>query len=107
MGLAGGRGSTVHCKGHRPKIGTDGMVGHVAATRQMRYAPNVTLDPYYIGCEADTRSEVAIPLQVEDELVGVFTASHCELDAFSSAHFRLLHGLSSHVASPFHNPPRF
>ena len=34
------------------------MVGHVAATGHMRYAPDVDLDPYYIPCEPDTRSEV-------------------------------------------------
>ena len=105
--LAGVRGCSVHGKGHRLKIGTEGMAGHVAATRQMLYAPDVALDPYYIACEADTRSEVAIPLQVEGELVGVFTASHCELDAFSTAHLRLLQGLCSHVAVAVQNSQRF
>jgi len=93
--LAGVRGCSVHGKGHRLKIGTEGMAGHVAATRQMLYAPDVALDPYYIACEADTRSEVAIPLQVEGELVGVFTASIVSWMLFSTAHLRLLQGLCS------------
>jgi phosphoserine phosphatase RsbU/P len=105
--LAGVRGCTVNCKGHRLKVGTEGMVGYVAATRQMHYAPDVTRDPYYMACEADTRSEVAIPLQVEGDLVGVFTASHCELDAFSPAQLRLLQGLCSHVAVAVQNSRRF
>lgn len=105
--LAGVRGCTVHGKGHRLKVGTEGMVGYVAATRQMRYAPDVTRDPYYMACEPDTRSEVAIPLQVEGQLVGVFTASHCELDAFSPAQLRLLQGLCSHVAVAVQNARRF
>ena len=105
--LAGVCGCTVHGKGHRLKVGTEGMVGYVAATRQMRYAPDVTRDPYYLACEPDTRSEVAIPLQVEGDLVGVFTASHCELDAFSSAQLRLLQGLCSHVAVAVQNARRF
>ena len=62
MVLAGVRGCSVHNKGHRLKIGKEGMVGHVAATGQMRYAPDVSVDPYYISCENHTRSEVAIPL---------------------------------------------
>ena len=37
------------------------MVGHVAVTGKMHYAPDVTRDPYYVACEPDTRSEVAIP----------------------------------------------
>jgi phosphoserine phosphatase RsbU/P len=105
--LSGMRGCTVHGKGHRMKVGTEGMVGYVAATRQMRYAPDVTLDPYYKACEADTRSEVAIPLHVESDLIGVFTASHCELDAFSEAQLRLLQGLCSHVAVAVQNARRF
>jgi sigma-B regulation protein RsbU (phosphoserine phosphatase) len=105
--LAGVRGCTVNSKGYRLKIGTEGMVGYVAATRQMRYAPDVSRDPYYMACEPSTRSEVAIPLQVEGDLVGVFTASHCELEAFSPAQLRLLQGLCSHVAVAVQNARRF
>src|SRR5947208_12186071 len=39
-------------KGHRLKIGTEGIVGVVGATRQMRYAPDVRKDPYYVACQA-------------------------------------------------------
>ncbi len=105
--LAGVRGCSVYGKGHRLKVGTEGMVGYVAATRQMRYAPDVKRDPYYLECEPDTRSEVAIPLQLEGELVGVFTASHCEVDAFSPAQLRLLQGLCLHVAVAVQNARRF
>jgi sigma-B regulation protein RsbU (phosphoserine phosphatase) len=44
---------------------------------------------------------------MEGRLVGVFTASHCELDAFSAAHLRLLQGLCSHVAVAVQNSRRF
>ena len=104
--LAGVRGCSVYGKGHRLEIGS-GMVGHVAATGKMHYAPDVTRDPYYISCEPDTRSEVAIPLQREGNLVGVFTASHCELDAFCPDQLRLLQGLCAHVAVAVHNARRF
>src|SRR5271169_4375477 len=66
--------------GHSLKIGKQGMVGYVAGTGQMRYAPDVRKDPYYIGCDECTLSEVAIPLHVDGKLIGVFTASHPELD---------------------------
>src|SRR5271155_1719706 len=104
--LAGVRGCSIHGKGHRIKAGA-GMVGHVAATRKMHYAPDVTRDPYYLACEPDTRSEVAIPLHREGELIGVFTASHCELDAFCPDQLRLLQGLCGHVAVAVHNARRF
>jgi phosphoserine phosphatase RsbU/P len=104
--LAGVRGCSVYGKGHRLQVGS-GMVGHVAATGTMHYAPDVTRDPYYVSCEEDTRSEVAIPLQREGDLVGVFTASHCELDAFCPDQLRLLQGLCAHVAVAVHNARRF
>ena len=104
--LAGVRGCSVHGKGHRLKAGA-GMVGHVAATGKMHYAPDVTLDPYYMSCEPDTRSEVAIPLRREGDLVGVFTASHCELNAFCPDQLRLLQGLCAHISVAVHNARRF
>ena len=104
--LAGVRGCTVHGKGHRITMGA-GIVGHVAATGEMHYAADVSRDPYYVACEPDTRSEVAIPLRREGELVGVFTASHCELNAFCPDQLRLLQGLCAHVAVAVHNARRF
>jgi sigma-B regulation protein RsbU (phosphoserine phosphatase) len=101
--LAGVCGCTMFCRGHRLEIGKQGMAGHVAATRKMHYAPDVRLDPYYIACEPTTRSEVAIPLEVDGELVGVFSASHHDLDAFCETQLRLLQGLCSHVAVAVQN----
>jgi sigma-B regulation protein RsbU (phosphoserine phosphatase) len=89
------------------KIGKQGMVGYVAGTGQMRYAADVRKDPYYIGCEESTRSEVAIPLHVDGKLVGVFTASHTELDGFPAEQLRLLQALCSYVAVAVHNARRF
>jgi len=105
--LTGVKGCTVHGKGHRLKFGQEGMVGYVAATGQMRYAPDVRLDPYYLACEADTLSEVAIPLQVGSQLVGVFTASHHELDAFPQQQLRLLQALCTHIAVAVNNARLF
>jgi phosphoserine phosphatase RsbU/P len=105
--MAGVHGCTLHGKGSRLKVGKDGMVGYVAATLQMRYAPDVRKDPYYIACEQSTLSEVAIPLLVEGKLVGVFAASHHELDAFPREQLRMLQGLCDHLAVAVHNARRF
>lgn len=109
--LSSVRGCTHNAKGQRYKVGRQaerqGMSGHVAMSRKMHYAPDVSLDPYYIACEPSTRSEVAIPLEVEGELVGVFTASHPELNGFCDTELRLLQGLCSHIAVAVHNARRF
>jgi phosphoserine phosphatase RsbU/P len=107
MVMAGVRGCTLHDKGFRLKIGKQGMVGYVASTGQMRYAPDVRKDPYYIACEDTTHSEVAIPLRVGQRLVGVFTASHPDLDAFPRQQLRLLQALCDHMAVAIHNARRF
>jgi sigma-B regulation protein RsbU (phosphoserine phosphatase) len=107
MVLASVRGCTMHGKGHRLKIGQEGMVGHVASTVRMHYAPDVRKDQYYIACEHATLSEVAIPLCVGDRLVGVFTASHPEIDGFPKARLRILQALCDHMAIAIQNARRF
>jgi len=100
-------GCTVNGKGNRQKIGKGGMVGYVAATGKMHYAPDVRVDPYYIACEPSTLSEVAIPLHVNGQLVGVFSTAHHQLDAFPPAQLRLLQSLCKHIAVAIHNARRF
>jgi phosphoserine phosphatase RsbU/P len=107
MTLAGVCGCTVNHKGHALKVGKEGMVGYVAGTGQMRYAPDVSKDPYYVACEETVQSEVAIPLTVDNHLVGVFTASHPDLDAFPAEQLRLLQALCGHIAVAVHNARRF
>jgi len=107
MVLAGVHGCSVNHKGHRLKIGKEGMVGYVASTGQMRYAPDVRKDDYYIACEHSTLSEVAIPLHVGERLIGVFTASHPDVDAFPRQQLRILQALCDHVAVAVHNARRF
>jgi sigma-B regulation protein RsbU (phosphoserine phosphatase) len=100
-------GCTLYDKGHRLKVGTEGMVGHVAATGKLHYAPDVRVDPYYIHCEESTLSEVAIPLIFDGRLVGVFSASHSELDAFPYEQLQLLQALCGHIAVAVNNCRRF
>lgn len=99
-------GCSTHSKGHRKKIGKDGMVGHAAAIGRMHYAPDVRTDPYYMKCEESTLSEVAIPLLIGKRLVGVFSASHHELDGFSRHQLRILQALCDHVAVAVDNARR-
>lgn len=100
-------GCTLHGKGDRLKVGIDGMVGRVASTGKMHYAPDVRLDPYYLACEESTLSEAAIPLIVDGRVVGVFSASHSDLDAFPPQQLHLLHALCEHIAIALQNCKRF
>ena len=107
MVLRGARGCTLHKKGARLKIGVEGMVGHVAATGKLRYAPDVDRDPYYIACEPGTRSAVTIPLRVSDEVMGVFCVDHGEIGAFSDDELQVLEALAGNIAVAIENARLF
>ena len=67
-----------------------GLTGAAAQQKRPVYAPDVSKDPYYIGCEPRTRSEVAIPLRRQGKVIGAVTASHEQEDGFSPEQLRLL-----------------
>jgi phosphoserine phosphatase RsbU/P len=104
--LSAVHGCTLHGKGHRLSF-DHGMVGWVARTGQIRYAPDVSQDPHYIACEPDIRSELDIPLKVNGKVIGVFSAEHSELDAFSPESRHLLQGLADHIAVAVDNAMRY
>jgi sigma-B regulation protein RsbU (phosphoserine phosphatase) len=107
MVLHGVRGCTMYKKGNRLRIGQQGMVGHVAATGQLRYAPDVTLDPYYLACEPHTRSEVSLPLKVGGEVIGVLSVDHPETNAFSKDQLQVFKALAGHIAVAIENARLF
>ncbi len=107
--IAAVRGWTTnfHVKGERFKIGEYGMVGHVGATGETHYAPDVTVDPYYQVSETSTRSELDIPLKVHGRLIGVFNFQHHELNGFSAGRIQLLEALAGHIATAIENARLF
>jgi len=103
--LAAVHGCTVSNKGERWPV-TEGLSGQVVLTGRPHYAPDVSQELHYRSCEPHTRSEVVIPLSIGDRTVGVFGASHHELDAFPSAQIELLKGLAGHIAVAVDNAQR-
>jgi sigma-B regulation protein RsbU (phosphoserine phosphatase) len=94
-------------KGERFKIGEYGIGGHVGATGETYYAPDVTVDPYYEMGDELTRSELGIPLRSRGQLIGVFNAEHKEFDGFSPSRIQLLEALAGHVATAIENARMF
>jgi diguanylate cyclase (GGDEF)-like protein len=62
-----------------------GLTGAAARLKQPIYAPDVSQDPRYLKKEEGTRSEVAIPLLVRDEVVGVMDLQCDQPDGFDTA----------------------
>lgn len=109
LSIAAVRGWTVnyHVKGDRFRIGTDGMVGHVAATGMTLYAPDVRKNPYYAVSEPRTRSEIDIPLKIHGRLIGVFNAQSTRPNGFSESRRELLESLAGHIATAIENARLF
>ncbi len=61
-----------------------GLIGTAAAQKRPVYSPDVSKDPLYIAYFPTTKSEVAIPLMVRDEVVGVLDIQSESLNAFDS-----------------------
>jgi phosphoserine phosphatase RsbU/P len=103
--LAAVHGCTQSKKGERWPI-TEGLSGQVVATGKAYYAPDVTQELLYRACEPCTRSEVIIPLKVRDRVIGVFGASHHDVDAFPHAQIEILKALAGHIAVAVDNAQR-
>ena len=72
-----------------------GLTGTAAQTKKPVYAADVAQDPHYINSLADTRSEVAFPLIVREEVVGVLD---CQTDFFDEETRELLRLFSTQAS---------
>src|SRR5256714_788775 len=80
-----------------------GLIGTAAQEKGPVYAPDVSGDPRYIGSPSAMKSEVAIPLMVRDEVVGVLDIQSEELDAFDSETLDLLTLFSTQASIALEN----
>jgi GAF domain-containing protein len=62
-----------------------GVCGTAAATRETQRVPDVHAFPGHIACDADSRSEIVVPLVVDGELIGVLDIDSPSTDRFSAA----------------------
>ena len=67
-----------------------GIVGHVIRTGETVVAPDVGRNPHYIQGRVETRSEIAVPIVSNTEVIGALNLESDELDAFSIADAELL-----------------
>ncbi len=86
------------CLGHH-----DGISGASVLKKRPVYAPDVTQDPRYICAAQSTRSELAIPLMVGDEVVGVLDCQSDRLDHFDHETIKLLTLFSTQASIALQN----
>jgi diguanylate cyclase (GGDEF)-like protein len=86
----------------RLPVGT-GITGAAAKKKQPVYAPDVTKDPRYICSSQSTRCELAIPLMVRDEVVGVLDCQSEHEDCFDPETIDLLTLFSTQASIALQN----
>jgi len=86
----------------RIKLG-EGVTGKVAVSGKPLLVPDVTKFEGYVQRAKEVRSEVAVPLKVLDELIGVLNVESTKLNAFDKQDLRLLSILSTPVAIAIQN----
>lgn len=92
-------------RGHKLKIGQVGIVGYVAATGNPRIALNVGDDAVYFNNPdlPDTRSELALPIRISDELIGVLDVQSTQPNAFHQEDADILTALADQIAIAIQN----
>ena len=80
-----------------------GLTGAAAVKKQPVYAPDVTKDSRYICTAQSTCSELAIPLMVRDEVVGVLDCQSDQLDPFDKDTIELLTLFSTQASMALQN----
>jgi sigma-B regulation protein RsbU (phosphoserine phosphatase) len=82
-----------------------GLTGTAAGQRRVLRVHDVHEDPRYIRCETgvDARSEIVVPLLMQDRLIGVLDLESTQPHAFTLEHERMLSTLGSYVAVALEN----
>jgi len=86
-----------------------GIVGQAAATRQTYVTGDVDADPYYVvdpsttlrvgPADASTRSEIGVPLRIEERIVGVLDIQSDRSNAFSADDVIILETAASQIGA--------
>src|SRR3954454_13207180 len=80
-----------------------GLTGAAAESREVVRVHATAKDPRYIASHSDIRSEVAVPLAVQDRVVGVMDLESDRVGYFTDEHVRTLALLAPQVASSVEN----
>jgi GAF domain-containing protein len=96
-------------RGHHLKVGQVGIVGHVAAHAEPRISLDVGADAVFFDNPdlPDTRSEMALPLLIGEQIIGVLDVQSEKASAFSEHDMDVMLTLASQVAIAIENARLF
>jgi signal transduction histidine kinase len=98
-------GRSLGREGYRLKVGEEGLIGWVAQKRRPAYVGDVSKDPRYLKLEAmpETRSELVLPLEMSQTLLGVLDMQSAKPDAFHDDDVPFMQLLADQVAIALQN----
>ena len=96
-------------RGHKLQVGRTGIVGIVSATGSARIALDVGTDAAFFDNPdlPETRSEIALPLGVAHEVIGVLDVQSTEENAFQPEDMEVLSTLADQVSIAIQNARSF
>ncbi|MDH5506275.1 MAG: GAF domain-containing protein, partial [Anaerolineae bacterium] len=98
-------GQRMLARGHKLLVGKVGVVGYAAGMNEPRIAQDVGADVIYYDNPdmPDTRSELALPLTIRDEVIGVLDVQSRTANAFSADDVQVLQTLADQLALAIEN----
>ena len=75
-----------------------GVCGAAAAEKATIIVDDVTADPRYLACSADTRSEIVVPIMAGNEVLGEIDIDSDRLAAFDASDRQLLESVAALLA---------
>jgi len=96
-------------RGHKLRVGLDSMVGYVVLKREPRVALDVGQDAIRFANPLlpETRSEIALPLVVGDEVLGALDVQSKAAGAFDENSLAVLQGMTDQIAVALLNARSF
>ncbi len=92
--------------GKAPRVG-EGITGWVAQHGTSVCVDDVRADPRYLAMRDDVRSELCVPLRVDNHIIGVINVESERVAAYDVAGQRLLETVAGQVAVAIHNTRLF
>ncbi len=92
-------------RGHRLKVGEVGIVGYVTGSGEPRIALDVGEDAVYFDNPdlPQTRSEMAVPLMVRNEIIGALDVQSTKAEAFDEDDIAILRTMADQIAVALDN----
>ena len=92
-------------QGYRLRVGTEGIIGFVAAEKKPRISLDVGKDAIFFDSPElpKTRSELALPLVVRSKVVGVLDLQSSEVEAFKYEDIEIFQTMADQIAVTIEN----